>query len=158
MIHEGVARLARAKCISLTTFRRDGSPVATPVWFVAEGDRLLIWTFADRGKVKRIRSDPHVTVAPCTYRGRPTGDPCATTARLLPGSAGPRVQALLREKYGAMKWLYDGVDALQGLMRRQRSIPVYLELTAVAGRSSDAEADNARAATTSPVARAPFPE
>lgn len=129
------ARLAHARCISLTTFRRDGSPVATPVWFVSDSDRLLIWTFADRGKVKRIRRDPHVTVAPC-----------AATARLLPACEGLRVQALLREKYGALKRLYDGVNALQGLMRRQRGIPVYLAVIVGAGSSTHADAGEVRTA------------
>jgi PPOX class probable F420-dependent enzyme len=135
MSTERVAQLEREKCISLTTFRRDGSPVATPVWFVPDGDRLIVWTFADRGKVKRIRTNPQVTVAPCTYRGTPTGDRFAATAQLLPASEGQRVQALLNKKYGAMKRLYDAVNAMQGLIHRRRSLPVYLEVTAVAGGS-----------------------
>jgi len=126
-----IAPLTREKCISLTTFRRDGSPVATPVWFVPDGERILIWTFADRGKVKRVRSDPRVAVAPCTYRGTPTGDPFVGIARLLPESEGPRVQALLRKKYGPMKRIYDGVNAIQGFVRRRRSVSVYLEITAM---------------------------
>ena len=130
MLDAHIAPLAREKCISLTTFRRDGSPVATPVWFVPDGDRLLVWTFADRGKVRRIRREPRVTVAPCTYRGAPTGDPFTATARTLPESEGPRVQMLLNKKYGPMKRLYDGVNAIQGLVRRHRGVPVYLEITA----------------------------
>ncbi len=125
-----LAPLAREKCISLTTFRQDGSPVATPVWFVPDGDRLLIWTFADRGKVRRIRREPRVTVAPCTYRGTPTSGPFPATARTLPESEGPRVEMLLNKKYGLMKRLYDGVNAIQGLVRRRRGVPVYLEIIA----------------------------
>lgn len=146
MILERDARLARTRCISLTTFRRDGSPVVTPVWFVSDGDRLLIWTFAHRGKVKRIRRDPRVTLAPCTFRGTPMSDPCAATAQLLPACEGPRVQALMREKYGAMKRLYDGVNAIQGLIRRRRSVPVYLEVIVGAESAADAGAGEVCAA------------
>jgi uncharacterized protein len=128
MSEEHVAALARWDCISLTTFRPSGAAIATPVWFVLEGPCILVWTFADRGKVKRIRRDPRVTVAPCTYRGRPTGAAFAATARLLPPSDGPRVQALLGQKYGLRKRLYDQVNAIQGVVRRHRSEPVYLEI------------------------------
>jgi hypothetical protein len=51
------------KYLSLTSFKRDGTGVATPVWFVADGERLLISTDAQSFKVKRIRRNPRVTVA-----------------------------------------------------------------------------------------------
>src|SRR5215218_1336099 len=54
------------KYLSLTSFRRDGTGVATPVWFVEAGGRLLVETDASSYKVRRIRRDPRVTVAPCT--------------------------------------------------------------------------------------------
>jgi uncharacterized protein len=65
---ERVADLGRERYISITTFRRDGTPVATPVWVVAEGGRLYVWTGAQTGKAKRIRHHPAVTVAPCLGR------------------------------------------------------------------------------------------
>jgi PPOX class probable F420-dependent enzyme len=57
------------KYLSITSFKRDGTGVATPVWFVQEAGRLL-QTDANSYKVKRIRRNPHVTVAPCTATGR----------------------------------------------------------------------------------------
>jgi hypothetical protein len=55
----GVGTLAGEKYISLTTFKRDGTPVATPVWVVSDdGRRLLVWTAAQTWKVKRLRRDP----------------------------------------------------------------------------------------------------
>ena len=61
--------LERTTYLSLTTFRRDGRPVATPVWFALDGDSILIWTGANAGKAKRIRNNPNVMVAACDFKG-----------------------------------------------------------------------------------------
>ena len=53
----------RGKYLSLTSFRRDGSGVATPMWFVDDNGHLVVETDADSYKVKRIRRDPHVRIA-----------------------------------------------------------------------------------------------
>src|ERR1700723_3032163 len=72
------------KYISLTTFRKTGAGVATPVWFGEEGGKLYVMTRSDMGKAKRIRNNPQVRLAPCTIRGKVTGPEFAATARLLP--------------------------------------------------------------------------
>ena len=87
------------KYLSLTSFKRDGTGVATPVWFVADGERLLVTTDADSFKVKRIRRNPAVSVAPCSASGRLRGDPVPATAEILPPSELPRVSALSARKY-----------------------------------------------------------
>ena len=72
------------KYLSITSFKRDGSGVATPVWFVQEDGRLLVETDANSGKVKRIRRNPQVLVAPCRHRpaaGRSGARPCRATGR-----------------------------------------------------------------------------
>jgi hypothetical protein len=61
------------KYISLTTVRKNGQKVATPVWFGEDGDKLYVMTISKMGKVKRIRNNPLVEVAPCTMRGKLTG-------------------------------------------------------------------------------------
>ena len=58
------------KYLSLTSFKRDGTGVATPVWFVSDNGHLLVETDADSYKVKRIRRDAHVRIALCDARGR----------------------------------------------------------------------------------------
>jgi PPOX class probable F420-dependent enzyme len=58
------------KYVSITSFRRDWTGVATPVWFVQEAGRLLIQTGTNSGKVKRIRRNPRVTIAPCPATAR----------------------------------------------------------------------------------------
>ena len=74
-----------AKYVVLTTFRRDGTPVPTPVHVVAHGDVAYVRTFEPSGKVKRIRRNPDVEVAPGTLRGRPTGEARPARARFLTG-------------------------------------------------------------------------
>jgi uncharacterized protein len=97
-----VDALATESYLSLTTFRRDGTPVATPVWVVGDGDRLAVWTAGGSGKVKRIRRNPAVTVAPCTIRGRLTGTPVSGTASILAADQTPRIKDLIRRKYGIL--------------------------------------------------------
>lgn len=94
----GAESLAGERYISLTTFRRDGTPVSTPVWVVSDdGRRLLVWTGGSTWKAKRIRRDPHVLVAASSFRGRERGPRLEGTARVV---AGVDVKALIRKKYG----------------------------------------------------------
>ena len=91
-------RLAAEKYILLTTFRKDGRAVPTPVWAVRDGDALAVWTRADSGKVKRIRRNGEVTVAPCDVRGRPHGAEVPAHATIYGGDIG-RIRDLLKHKY-----------------------------------------------------------
>jgi len=85
--------------MSLTTFRRDATPVATPVWFVAEASRVLVMTSPSTGKVKRIRRDPHVTMATCSARGTVKGPVVEGTAEILGDLEAERAVALFERKY-----------------------------------------------------------
>ena len=67
------AALAEEPFVSITTFKRDGTPVSVPVWCAADNGSLLVFSEADSWKVKRIRRDPHVRLAPCSARGTPRG-------------------------------------------------------------------------------------
>jgi PPOX class probable F420-dependent enzyme len=93
-------RLGAEKYVLLTTFRKDGQAVPTPVWAVRDGDTLAAWTVADSGKVKRIRRTGEVTVAPCDVRGRPHGDAVAGRATVSDPAATAHVRDLIRRKYG----------------------------------------------------------
>ncbi|MEU5942459.1 PPOX class F420-dependent oxidoreductase [Micromonospora sp. NPDC047548] len=92
-------RLAAEKYVLLTTFRRDGRAVPTPVWAVRDGDTLAVWTAADSGKVKRIRRDGTVTVAPCDVRGRPLAAAVPGQAVLCSPQESNRVRDLIKRKY-----------------------------------------------------------
>jgi len=87
------------KYISLTTFRKSGVGVATPVWFGEQDGKLYVMTRGDMGKSKRIRNNPQVKVAPCTIRGRVTGPEFAVKARILPAEEHARARQTINRKY-----------------------------------------------------------
>src|SRR3954469_22486111 len=93
--------IVRSRYVSLTTYRKDGTPVATPVWHVPQGAELWIVTEARSGKVKRIRNNPQVRVAPSSVRGTVAPDaPTATgTARLLDSDETTQARKLLGRRY-----------------------------------------------------------
>ena len=111
------------KYLSITSFKRDGTGVATPVWFVQEDGRLLVHTDANSGKVKRIRRNPHVTVAPCTATGRLLADPLPAQAELLPNGELGRVEQLMAAKYRIDLVVIKPIRALQAALRRGRPSP-----------------------------------
>jgi len=121
------------KYVSLVSFKRDGTPVATPMWFVVDGDRLLAITDAHSAKVKRIRRNPKVTVAPCKPSGRVTGEPVTARAEVLPPSELGPTQALIADKYRVDRFLilpiYNLVQRLHG--RRQSGEGTALAITPV---------------------------
>jgi len=93
--------IARSRYVGLTTYRKDGTPVTTPVWHVPQGAELWIVTEAGSGKVKRIRNNPQVSVQPCSVRGTVAPDaPSATgTARLLDDDGTVLARKLLARRY-----------------------------------------------------------
>ncbi|MGW7540216.1 PPOX class F420-dependent oxidoreductase [Streptomyces sp. NPDC054770] len=93
-------RLGAGKYLLVTSFRKDGTPVPTPVWVVRDGDTLGVWTAADTFKVKRIRRRADVKVGPCDLRGRPTGDPVPATAEIADAATTARYRDLIARKYG----------------------------------------------------------
>ncbi|WP_433383487.1 PPOX class F420-dependent oxidoreductase [Actinoplanes sp. CA-142083] len=95
------AEIAASKQISLTTYRKDGTPVATPVWHVAEGDKLTTVSVADAWKVKRLRRNPHVEVVACDLRGRvrPGAQAVKGTAVVLPPSETESARRLMESRY-----------------------------------------------------------
>ncbi|MBT2419430.1 PPOX class F420-dependent oxidoreductase [Streptomyces sp. ISL-22] len=94
------ARLGAGKYLLITSYRKNGTGVATPVWVVPDGDALGIWTVADSWKVKRIRARGDVLVGPCDLRGRPTGEQVPATAEICDEATSARYRALIARKYG----------------------------------------------------------
>ena len=91
--------IAGQKYISLTTFRKTGVGVPTPVWFGEDNGKLYVMTRSDMGKTKRIRNNPQVKVAPCTIRGKVTGPEFAATARILPPEEHKQARESINHKY-----------------------------------------------------------
>jgi PPOX class probable F420-dependent enzyme len=84
----------------VTSFKRDGTGVATPVWFVSDGARLLAFTDLHSAKVRRVRRDPHVLVAPCRVNGTLRGEPVSAHASVLTAVEDlERVRQLLLARY-----------------------------------------------------------
>jgi hypothetical protein len=96
--------LQTARYVNLTTFRKDGREVATPVWFAALEGKLYAYTLRDAGKLKRIRANGRVRVAPCDVRGRIHGKWSDGTGRIVTDAALiARAYGAFPDKYG---WLY----------------------------------------------------
>lgn len=89
----------RRTYLSLTSFRRDGSGVTTPVWCVVDGDRVLMRTDSESHKVKRLRRNPSVIIASCDFRGERRGPEAAGVAEELPATERKRIERLLLRKY-----------------------------------------------------------
>jgi PPOX class probable F420-dependent enzyme len=77
------AALESARFLSLTTYRRSGAPVATPMGPIVRDGKLYFFTPVQSGKVRRLRNNPQVEVAPCTRSGKVTGPAVAGLALLL---------------------------------------------------------------------------
>ncbi|MCX5127681.1 PPOX class F420-dependent oxidoreductase [Streptomyces sp. NBC_00347] len=123
-----IVELGRARYVSLTTFRKDGAAVATPVWAVADGDELYVWTRNDAWKVKRIRNDGRVTVVACDVRGQ-VADGAAVSegeARLLDEAGLKRVRKLMLRKYTWQFWMLDVPAAIVRRGRPHTAIAVRL--------------------------------
>ena len=123
-----LASLADERYVSITTFRRDGTPAATPVWVVSDDPhRLLIATGADTWKVRRIKRDPHVRIAGCSARGAAYGDALDGIARLVDEE--PLVRRLQREKYGWQFRLIEGLNSVvRWIRRRPPEAAVFIEV------------------------------
>ena len=107
--------------LSVTSFKRDGTGVATPVWFVSDGTRLFAFTDLHSAKVRRIRRNPFVLVAPCRVDGKLRRKPVSALAEVLTEEADlERVQKLLLARY---KISYRVVMLFYRLGRRLRGRP-----------------------------------
>ncbi len=112
--------------INLTTFRKNGQEVPTPVWFVEMDGRLYVFTGAQTGKAKRIRVNGRARVAPSDGRGKPLGE-------FIPMRAGfvtdpqltRRANDLYQSKYGLQRALINWLNALRG----RKDTRVLIELT-----------------------------
>lgn len=111
----GFAAFGGQKYLNLETFKKSGQGVKTPVWFAAEPSaaldsedaKLYVYTIGVSGKVKRIRNNPRVNVAPCDMRGRLRGKWVPARAEILAGTEAQQGMQLLNKKYAPWKQLLD---------------------------------------------------
>jgi PPOX class probable F420-dependent enzyme len=128
-----VSDLAAVRFVCLTTFRRDGTPAGTALWIVGHGDHLYVWTGSRTGKVKRVRNNPAVTIAPSTRRGKPTGPAVPAKAAVVAMNDQPQVWPRFTAKYGlglrVVTAIENGLTALHVGPFRKQGDRTYLELT-----------------------------
>lgn len=92
----------------LITYKRDGSPVPSPVWFGLDGDRLYVWTEVNAYKAKRLARDERALIAPCGPTGKPLGDPIAATGRVLTSMEDrTRAASVIRAAWGRPRRLFE---------------------------------------------------
>ena len=131
--------LAASDFIQLTTFRRTGEGVPTPVWVVPDGDALAVFTPAGTGKLKRIGHTPRVTVVECSRRGKVADDAVPVEA-VATTTADPveveRVTRLLAEKYGLQFKAFMVVERIAARGERAREVIRIVP----AGSASEADA------------------
>jgi PPOX class probable F420-dependent enzyme len=112
----GFETLGGSKYALLTTFRKSGEPVPTPVWFgVGDDGKLYVRSERDTGKVKRIRRDGRVRVAPSSFRGKPLGPPVEARARVLPAEEEERAEHAIQSNYGRFRRVYEGAGNRIGI-------------------------------------------
>jgi PPOX class probable F420-dependent enzyme len=99
--------LARHSHTLVVTFRRDGAPVATPVWAAVAGGRVYVRAERSSGKVKRLRRDPRALLAPCTTQGRPLGPPLPALGRVLAPQEEQIAERALARQYGIVRALFE---------------------------------------------------
>lgn len=105
----------------LVSYRKNGQPMPSPLWFGTADGRLYFNTSADGYKVKRIRNNPDVRVAPSDSRGKPKGPPFAGKARVLADSEAQAAERAIKSNYGVGRQIFTSFTG---------SVPsVYVEVT-----------------------------
>lgn len=115
--------IRRCKRSLLVTYRRDGTPVPTPVWAAEADGHIYVRTERDAGKVRRLRTNSRLLVAPCTVRGKPLGNPFEARGRILSRAEEPAAERALATRYGLGRTIFEWA---MDLMRVDMG---YLEIT-----------------------------
>jgi PPOX class probable F420-dependent enzyme len=101
-----ISEIGTSKCIALTTFKRDGSRISTPIWFNVMGGKIYVTTETSAWKVKRIANNPNVEFAVCTQRGKVTGQKFGGTARVLAPVEMEAVIAAKKRRYVTFRLIH----------------------------------------------------
>jgi PPOX class probable F420-dependent enzyme len=109
--------------LALTTYRKNGAAVLTPVWFVQQGEKLYIWTAAGSGKAKRLRRNPCVQLGPGSHSGRLLGAVQEGLGRFVPEREAPALDRAFKAKYG---WQVKLFAFLWKIKRQQHT---YIEIS-----------------------------
>jgi PPOX class probable F420-dependent enzyme len=120
-----IAQFDENRYLSLSTFRKTGVEVKTPVWFAAMGNKLYVFTTPDSGKVKRLRNSSRARIASCDVRGNVKGEWRDVTARLFDDAdLVARAHKALRSKYGWQMAMTDFGATIAGRIKKRAYIEI----------------------------------
>ena len=127
--------IVREKYVSLTTFRKTGEAVATPMWFAESSGTIYVESGANAGKLKRIRHTARVTLAPCTISGKLTGSEFEGEARILNESQEIiAAREAMSQKYRLMRTLYYFLlNTVSTIQRKPKLNLVYITISPISG-------------------------
>lgn len=111
---DSATQFSRQRCICLETYRKNGEAVRTPVWVVEDGGMLYVRTDPKTWKVRRIRKNPRVRLAPSDFRGKPSGQWIDGVAHFADAAEAERIIKLFRKKYGMTAAMTDFVNGIIG--------------------------------------------
>jgi PPOX class probable F420-dependent enzyme len=119
------SELEKEEYISLTTYRKTGLAVSSPVWFALEGDKIYVLSLIHAGKLKRLKNNPNVLITPCDIGGKTHGESFKGTAIVHEAESemGKYANKTLSRKYGFLKRVYDFFHQVTGAKRK------YLEIS-----------------------------
>jgi PPOX class probable F420-dependent enzyme len=122
------SRFRKEEFLSLETYRKNGETIKSPMWFAQDNDALYLWTMADTSKVKRIRNNPHVNIAPCKRMGAVTGEWMTAHATIDDSPIMvAQVEAMLLKKIGLFFRIFRFIDAIRD--RQKNSHRICIKLT-----------------------------
>ena len=88
------------KYVNLETYKKDGTPVRTPVWFMIDGDIVYVVTREKTGKVKRLKNNQNIKIVPCSFKGKPESEWIKGIAQKVTGEEAEKAIKLRKKKYG----------------------------------------------------------
>jgi len=122
------SRFRKEEFLSLETYRKNGQTIKSPMWFAQDNDALYLWTMADTSKVKRIRNNPNVNIAPCKRMGEVTGEWMTAHATIDDSPiVVAQVEAMLLKKIGLFFRIFRFIDAIRD--RQQNSHRICIKLS-----------------------------
>ena len=88
------------KYINLETYKKDGTSIRTPVWFVIDKNLIYVITRDSTGKVKRLRNNQNVRIVPCSFKGEPKNEWVKGAAEKITGDEADKIIKIRKKKYG----------------------------------------------------------
>lgn len=124
MSNESLKPFENQKYLNLESFKRDGTGVATPLWFAEKDGTIYVYTLANAWKIKRIRNNPRVRIAPCDFRGNLKGDWVEAKARIVADNEAQVGHQLMDKKYGWQK----KIGNLFSVFRKQARVVIAINV------------------------------